>query len=84
MIHKITPSVDCNLWLNREDNQLNKPINQNSIKVVKPTNKKRFYKTLGSSVINSSISPPSLRKPIKNKHVKTIEDNYIHNYSTSN
>ena len=43
MIHKITLSVDFNLWLKRLDTKLSKPTNQNSIKVpkvVKPTNKK--------------------------------------------
>ena len=48
----ITHSIDYNT-------QLNKPINQNSMrvpKVVKPTNKK----TLGTSLRNSPMSPPSL------------------------
>ena len=43
MIHKITPTVDYNLWLKRLDTQLNEPSNQNSINVpkfVKPMNKK--------------------------------------------
>ena len=59
MIHKITPSVDYNQWLKRWDTQSNKPTNQNPItvpKVVKPTNKK----SLGTTVINSPMSPPFL------------------------
>ena len=43
MLHKITPSLDYNLWLKHLVTQLNKPTNQNSIKVpkvVKPTNEK--------------------------------------------
>ena len=43
MKHKITPSVDKNLWLKRLNAQLNKPTNQNSVKVpkvIKLTNKK--------------------------------------------
>ena len=39
MMHKITPSVDYNWWMSH----VNKPTNQNSIKVpniIKPTNKK--------------------------------------------
>ena len=43
----------------------NKPNNQNSIKglkVVKPTNKKRYCKTLETSLINSPMFPPSLHK----------------------
>ena len=42
MTHKITPSVDYNLWLKRLDTQLNEPTNKDSIKVPKvinPTNK---------------------------------------------
>ena len=35
MIHKITTSVDYNWWLKRLDTQLDKPSNQNSIKVLK-------------------------------------------------
>ena len=34
------PSVDFNNWLKRLETQLNKPTNQNLIKVDKPTNKK--------------------------------------------
>ena len=46
MPHKITPTVDQNQWLNRLNTQLNKPTNQNSVKVpkdVKSTNKKMSY-----------------------------------------
>ena len=48
MIHKITPSVDYNLWLKRLVTQLN----QNSIKVPKVVNlnqqiKKRLLKLWG-------------------------------------
>ena len=60
MIHKIYPYVDYNWWLKRMGTQRNEPTNQNSIKipiVVKPMNRKRYYKTLGNSVI---MSPPSL------------------------
>ena len=42
------PSVDYNQWLKRSDTQLNKPTNQNLIKVtkiVKTANRKRYYKT---------------------------------------
>ncbi len=42
IIHKITPSVDYNLWLKRFDTQHNEPTNQISkvSKVIKPMNKK--------------------------------------------
>ena len=56
-------SVDYNLWIKRLDTQLNEQTNQNSTKVhmiVKPTNKKSYCKTLGTSVINSPMSPPFL------------------------
>ena len=59
LIHKITHSVDYDWWLKRLDTQLDKPTNQNplkALKVVKPTNEK----TLGTSVINSPLSPLSL------------------------
>ena len=45
------------------DTQLNELTNQNVIKVLKivePTKKKTLLKTLGNSVINSPMSPPSL------------------------
>ena len=68
MFIKITP-VDYTQWLKRLDTQLNEPTNQNSIKVpkvVKLTNKKHYYKTLGASdVINSPLSPLSLDTNIK-------------------
>ena len=57
------PSADKNYWLKRLDTQLFEPTNQNSIKVSKgfnPTNKEASYKTMGTSVINSPMSPPSL------------------------
>ena len=60
---QITMSVDCNWRLKRLDTQLYEPTNQNSLKfpkVIKPMNKKRYYKTLETSVINSQLSPLSL------------------------
>ena len=59
MIHKIKPFVDYNQWLKRLDTQLNKPIKVS--KVVKPTNKETLLKTMGTSVINSPMSPLSLK-----------------------
>ena len=44
MIHKIIPSVDYNEWSKRLDTQLNETANQNSTKVVEPTNKKTCNK----------------------------------------
>ena len=60
MIHKITTSVDENYWLKRLNTQFNESTNQNS--VVQPSQRLRkcYYKTLGTSVINSSLSPLSL------------------------
>ena len=54
-----TPSVDTNYWLKRLGTQLNEPTNKNSTKVHKKLFK-RNYTTLGTSVINISMSPPSL------------------------
>ena len=54
--NKFTPSVDNNQWLKRlEFNFLN---SRKVSKVVKLTNKKRYYKFLGTSVINSPMSSP--------------------------
>ena len=66
-----TPSVDYNQWLKHLDTHFNELTNQNSInapKVVKPTIRKLYYKTLGTSVINSPISPISLILPITEKY----------------
>ena len=63
IIDKIVPSLGYNRLLKRLDT-LNKITNRNSIKVikvVKPTNKKMLPKTLGTNVINSPMSPSSLR-----------------------
>ena len=52
--------VDHNKWLKRLDTELYVPTNQKTTKVPKvfeSTNKKTL---LGTSVINSPISPPSL------------------------
>ena len=60
MIHKITSSVDYNLWFKRLETKSNEPTNQNSIKdmeVVKLPNNKLCSKTLGTSVIISPMSP---------------------------
>ena len=43
-------------WLKRLDTESNEPIKKNQLKVpkvVEPTNKKSFYKTLGTNIINS-------------------------------
>ena len=58
MIHKIPPSLDYLV-----PKTLNEPTNQDLIKVpqvVKPTKKKMLIKTLGTSLIKSPMSPPSL------------------------
>ena len=57
------PSCRLQLVVENLDIQLNDPTNQNSILVpiiIKQTNKKTFYKTLGTCVINNSLSPLSL------------------------
>ena len=51
-------------WLKRLDTKLNKPTNQYSLKypnLLSLRTGKRYYKTLGTSVINSQLSPPSLK-----------------------
>ncbi len=57
---QIIPFLDYNYWLKHLDTE---STNQNSLKVpnvVTPTNKKTILKTLGTRVINSPLSPPSL------------------------
>ena len=67
-MYPITSSVDYSLWLKRLDTQLNEATNQNSRKVpkvIKLTNKKMLLKTLGTSVINSPMSPLSMITSLK-------------------
>ena len=61
MIHKITSNVDYNKWLKGLDTQLNEANNHNSTKFPKLLNqriRKRYHKTIWTSVINSIV--PSL------------------------
>ena len=63
IVHKIIPSVDYNLLLKRLNTQLYEPTKQNSLKSPKLLSqriKKRYYKTLGASVINRPLSPLSM------------------------
>ena len=61
--NKFTPPVGYNQWLKRFDTQLNDPTNSiQARKVVKPMNKKSYYKTLGNIAINSPTSPPPKNK----------------------
>ncbi len=60
---EISFSVVCNEWMKRLDTKLDKPTNKNSIKDTKVLNKrikKRYYKTLGTSLITSPMTPSSL------------------------
>ena len=55
--NKFTLPVGYNQWLKRFDTQLNDPTNSiQALNVVEPLNKKRYYKTLGTIVINSPMS----------------------------
>ena len=56
-IHKITLSVDYNLWLKRLYTQ---PMNNQSEFNKSSKIRKRYYKTLVTSVINNPMSPPAL------------------------
>ena len=61
MIQKITSFVDFNQWLKRLDTQPNELINQIQLKSPNlSTNKKSEFKTLGTSIINSTLFPLSL------------------------
>ena len=71
LIYKTSPTkiqIMYFILMKSVDTQLNEPANQNSIKVpkvVQRTNKKGYYKTFRTSVINSPMSPPSLKIIIK-------------------
>ena len=71
----ITPSVDYNQWLERLNTQVDEPIIQNSIKVpevIIHRIRKLYCNTLGTSVINSLMSPSLFAKYVSNYKV-TIE-----------
>ena len=61
MIHMSTPSVDYNLWLKRWYTELNEPTKENLTRVSEFLSQWNSYnKTLVTSVINSTILPPTL------------------------
>ena len=63
MKHKSYSSVENNYWLKRLDTQLNEQtfqIQEGPKRLLRKRIRKRYYKTLGTSVINSPMSPPSL------------------------
>ena len=63
MIYKITPYIRAKLVDERLNTQPYKPTNQNSLKSPKLLSqliRTRYYSTLGTNVINSKLSPPSL------------------------
>ena len=60
--------------LKRLDIYLNEPTNQNSPQLLSRLIRKRYYKTLGTSLINSPMSPPS---PERIVHVNILCSYYI-------
>ena len=64
IIYKITPSVDYSNQLKRLGTELNeltnKKFNKSKPKLLNQQIRKCYYKTLGTSVINSPMSPPFL------------------------
>ena len=63
IIQRVIHSADYNNLLKHLETSFHKLSNKNSIRVptfVNPMNDKRFNKTLGTCVINSPMSPPSL------------------------
>ena len=56
MVQITIPSTDYKYWLKRLETKLNEPTKQKVPKIVR----KRYYKTLGTSVINFTMSPSSL------------------------
>ena len=61
---KIKSSVDLDYWLKRMGTQLNDPINENSLKWLSQRIRKlfKYYKTLGTNVMNSPISTANGRQ----------------------
>ena len=59
-MHKIIHSVPHNCWLKRLNTQLDKSTNQKLIKVPKERIRKHYQNTLGTSLINSPLSPSFL------------------------
>ena len=58
---QIALSVEYYKWFKRLDTQVNEQTNQNSLKVPsKLKDKKRYYKSLGTHVMKSPMSPLSL------------------------
>ena len=55
VLHKITASVGNNKWFKRLDTQLNEPTNKNLVNVF--IQRRHYFKTLGTIVINRPISP---------------------------
>ena len=65
VIHKIIPFLDYNYWLKCFNTQFNEPTNYvklKSPKLLRQQMRKRYYKTLGISEINSPMFPSSLWK----------------------
>ena len=78
------PSVDNNYWLKGAlDTQLNKPTNQNSIKFPRLLSQritKRYYETLGTSVINRPISPPLMNETLCKILIKSLHLAFLHHF----
>ena len=89
MIHKIIPSVVQNYWLKRFNTQLNESDNENSLsslKFLRQRMRKRYYRALGTSVINRPLSPltlhncPYLKMHNFNKRFRMINSFILENY----
>ena len=59
---------------------MNYPIKMQVPKVVKPKNKKMIYKTLGTSVISSPLSPPSLKIVYPSNKIYTYSNDHLDTY----
>ena len=82
IIHNIPSSVDYNYWLKSLNFQLNEFTIQKSskvLKVVKPKFKKMLSKTLGTSVVNSPLSPSFLFVKVRSSVTKFVVKFIINN-----
>ena len=69
MIYKITPSVDKNHWFHEVTNQ-----DLIKVPILSQRMSKCEYKTLGTSITNIPMSPPSQNRQIHN-HLTTLVKN---------
>ena len=73
ILHKITPSLDYKQWLKQVSTLISKNLSttifKKSPKLWRQRIRKRYHKILGTSVINSPMSPSCLHIIIQQKYI---------------